>query len=68
MFDLIFMMVDETSFIIEDTQSIVYFFYKTAFRLNQKGYASAILIILFLIIFVLTIFQTKLQDKWVHYN
>lgn len=67
-FDLIFMMVDETSFIIEDTQSIVYFFYKTAFRLNQKGYASAILIILFLIIFVLTIFQTKLQDKWVHYN
>jgi len=67
-FDLIFMMINRESFVIENAQSVVYHFYKTAFIINEKGYASAILVVLFLIILILTIVQNKLQSKWVHYN
>ncbi len=67
-FDLIFMMINRESFVIEDAQSVVYHFYKTAFIINEKGYASAILVVLFIIIFILTIIQNKMQTKWVHYN
>ncbi len=41
--------------------------YETAFTFNQYSYASAQAILLFLIIFGITILQWKGQKKWVHY-
>lgn len=67
-FDMIFMMISQNSVVIKDTQSMVYLFYKNAFILSDKGYASAIAIVLFVIIIAITAVQMKLQDKWVNYN
>lgn len=66
-FDYIFMMISESSVALETTQSVVYLFYKNAFMLQEKGYASAIAAILFVIIMIITFIQIKLQDKWVNY-
>lgn len=68
MFDLIFMMISKTSMAVDSTMSIVYLFYKNAFEFHNKGYASAISIILFIIILIITVIQLKLQKKWVNYE
>ncbi len=65
MFDIIFMMISKTSMAIDSTMSIVYLFYKNAFEYLDKGYASAISIVLFVIILIITAFQLKLQKKFV---
>lgn len=65
-FDLIFMMVG--NIVIDSTQSVVYLFYKYAFMQNMKGYASAVIVVLFLIILAVTFVQMKLQKRWVHYE
>ncbi|WP_231571034.1 carbohydrate ABC transporter permease [Gordoniibacillus kamchatkensis] len=67
-FDLVFMMIGPNSIVIEQTQSVVFLFYKNAFMLNNKGYAAAIAMVLFVIILLVTIVQMKLQKKWVHYS
>jgi multiple sugar transport system permease protein len=67
-FDLIFMMISDSSVVITTTQSVVYLFYKNAFILFDKGYASAIAIVLFAVIMIITAIQMKLQDKWVNYD
>jgi len=66
-FDIIFMMIDKTSTAIESTQSLVYLFYKHSFVLNDKGYGSAILMLLLAIIMIVTVIQVKCQKKWVNY-
>lgn len=66
-FDIIFMMIDKTSTAIESTQSLVYLFYKHSFVLNDKGYGSAIVMLLLAIIMVVTVIQVKCQKKWVNY-
>lgn len=68
MFDLVFMMIRESNITIQNTQTVVYMFYKNAFILSKKGYASAIVTILFFIILIITIFQVKLEKKWVNYD
>lgn len=67
-FDLIFMMIDKTSVALENTQSLVYLFYKYSFIINDKGYGSAIVTLLLVIILIITAIQLKLQKKWVHYQ
>lgn len=67
-FDLVFMMIGPDSIVIEHTQSVVFLFYKNAFMLNNKGYAAAIAMFLFVIILLVTIVQMKLQKRWVHYH
>ena len=62
-FDLIYLMTQggpENS-----TNVIVYWLYRNAFELFNIGKASAAAYILFIIIFVLAIFQWKLRTKWV---
>lgn len=66
-FDIIFMMIDKTSTAIESTQSLVYLFYKHSFVLNDKGYGSAIVMLLLAIIMIVTVIQVKCQKKWVNY-
>lgn len=67
MFDIIFMMISKTGLAINSTMSIVYLFYKNAFEYLDKGYASAISILLFVIILIITIIQLKLQKKFTDY-
>lgn len=66
-FDVIFMMIAPNSDAMVHTQSLVYLFYRYSFVLNEKGYGSAIVVLLLAIIMVITFIQMKLQKKWVHY-
>ena len=65
-FDLIYMMIGNVA--IDQAQTIVYFFYKKAFVFNEKGYASAVAMVLFAVILIVTAFQMRLQNKWVFYE
>ncbi|WP_287822468.1 sugar ABC transporter permease [Clostridium sp.] len=67
-FDLIFMMIGNSSALADSTQSLVSLFYKYSFVMNDKGYGSAIIMYLLVIIMIITFIQLKLQKKWVHYD
>ena len=67
-FDTIYMMLPTKSIAMKYAQSIVMYFYRNAFEYSAKGYASAIAVLLFVIIMVLTLFQMRMQKKWVHYD
>ena len=49
------------------TSTIVFFIYNNAFVWFRMGYAAAASWVLFAIIFVITIAQTRWQRRWVHY-
>lgn len=66
-FDVIYMMVDVTSPSYNSTVSLVYLFYNNSFKYSNKGYGSAIVMLLLVIILFITVIQTKLQKKWVNY-
>lgn len=68
LFELVFMMVGPNSPVIQDTQTVVYLFYEIGFVHGDKGYAAAIILILFVLIMLLTAIQFKMQKKWVHYQ
>lgn len=67
-FDSTFMMIDKSSPALPKVQSLVYLFYRYAFIENNKGYGSAIIVLLLGLIMVITVVQMKAQKKWVHYN
>ncbi len=67
-FDTIYMMIGKNTVVLENTQSIVMYFYRNAFELNDKGYASAIAMLLFCFIMIITAIQMALQKKWVYYD
>jgi multiple sugar transport system permease protein len=48
--------------------TMVFYIYTNAFRLSRMGYASAVALVLFLIIFAITIVQLRLQRRWVYYE
>jgi len=50
------------------TNTIVMYIYNQAFQYFQMGYAAAIAWVLFAIIFGITLLQTWLQKRWVHYE
>lgn len=67
-FDTIYMMIDKSSLVAESTQSMVVYFYRNAFDFSKKGYASALAVLLFFIILIITAIQLKTQKKWVNYD
>lgn len=67
-FDIIYMMIGKQSLAYESTQTLVMIFYRNAFDYSYKGYASAIAMMIFVIILLITIAQMKLQKKWVNYD
>ena len=67
-FDVIYMMIPTKSIAMSYAQSVVMYFYRNAFENSAKGYASAIAVLLFAIIMLLTLFQMRIQNKWVHYD
>lgn len=50
------------------TNVLVYFFYQQAFRFNDFGYASAIAMLLFVIVLGLTLLQWQTRRRWVHHE
>lgn len=66
-FDVIYMMLDVTSPSYDSTVSLVFLFYNNSFKYSNKGYGSAIVMVLLAIIMLITVVQTKLQKKWVNY-
>ena len=67
-FGEIYMMIDQKAVAMKYTQSIVMHFYRSAFSYSKKGYASAVAVLLLVIIMTLTVFQMKMQKKWVNYE
>lgn len=67
-FDVIYMMIASKSAALNETQSIVVYFFRNAFEYSKKGYASAIAVFLFVIILAITAVQLKMQKKWVNYD
>jgi len=66
-FDSIYMMIDVTSPSYDSTISLVYLFYNNSFKYTNKGYGSAIVMVLLAIIMIITVIQMKVQKKWVQY-
>lgn len=66
-FDVIFMMIDVSNPAYNRTVSLVYLFYNNSFKYSNKGYGSAIVVLLLAIIMVITVLQMKAQKKWVSY-
>jgi multiple sugar transport system permease protein len=66
-FDLVYLLFPPDSLVINATQTVVYLFYKNAFLVENKGYAAAIAVLLFVIILGVTAIQLQLQKRWVHY-
>jgi multiple sugar transport system permease protein len=52
----------------EATNTMVMYIYNQAFQFFHMGYAASIAWVLFGIIFVITLVQTRLQKLWVHYE
>lgn len=67
-FDSIYIMLDRTNPSFYKTQSLVYLFYRYSFMESNKGYGSAIILLLLVIIMLITVIQLRIQKKWVIYN
>ncbi|GAA2219069.1 sugar ABC transporter permease [Promicromonospora sukumoe] len=50
------------------TTVLVYYLYQQAFRFNEFGYASALAVLLFVIVLVLTLFQWQSRKRWVFHE
>lgn len=67
-FDVIYMMIDKSNPALPKCQSLVYLFYKYSFIQSNKGYGSAIVMLLLAVILMVTAIQMICQKKWVHYD
>ncbi|MDF2885857.1 MAG: sugar transporter permease [Lacrimispora sp.] len=67
-FDSIYMMMEKSNPALVKTQSLVYLFYKYSFVEGNKGYGSAIVMLLLLVILLITVIQLLCQKKWVNYS
>jgi len=50
------------------TTTLAYYLYNNAFKYFDIGYADVIAIAFFVIVFTITLIQTQLQKRWVHYS
>lgn len=50
------------------TNVLVYHVYRTAFQLYDAGYASALAVLLFVIVLILTLIQWQLRKRWVFHE
>lgn len=65
-FDLLYAILGSTNVALPKSMTLVYFFYQEGFVNNQKGYASAIAMAIFLVIGLATLAQFRLQKRWVN--
>ena len=50
------------------TNTMVMYIYQAGFRFFRMGYASALALVLFIVIFIFTMIQDRASKKWVHYE
>ena len=67
-YDLIYMMVEQTNPALTSAQSLMYLFYRSSFVAGERGYGSAIVIWTVLLIGLITVIQFVGQKKWVNYD
>jgi multiple sugar transport system permease protein len=67
-YDLIYMMIDDSNPALTSVQSLMYLFYRESFVSGNRGYASAIVIWTVLLIGIVTVIQFVGQKKWVNYE
>lgn len=69
-FDQVYIMTARTSRggVNGSATTLTYYLYDSAFGRFEYGYASAIALVLFLIILGITLIQLRLQQRWVYYE
>ena len=67
-YDLIYMMVEDTNPAVTSVQSLMYLFYRESFVAGSRGTGSAIVIWTVLLIGLITVVQFIGQKKWVNYD
>jgi multiple sugar transport system permease protein len=69
-FDQVYIMTSRTTRggVGGSATTLTLFLYESAFDRSQFGYASAIALVLFLITLAFTVFQLRLQRRWVYYE
>lgn len=67
-FDLIFIMMDQQTTLLDSTRTVVYSIWEDGFKYFNMGYASAQAFMLFMVILIITMFQMYFQKRWVHYQ
>ncbi|WP_144760932.1 carbohydrate ABC transporter permease [Curtobacterium sp. 9128] len=65
LFDLLYAILGSTNPVIPKTMSLVFYFYSAGFIDNDKGFAAAIAMVIFVLIGIVTLVQFRLQRKWV---
>lgn len=68
LFDLPFMLMDQSSRAWPTVKTITYLFYEYAFEKGDKGYGSTIVVFMVAIIGIITFVLQKTEKKWVHYE
>ena len=66
LFDLLYALLGSANPVLPKSMSLVYFFYSQGFVSNDKGYAAAIAMVIFVIIGLVTVLQFRLQKRWVN--
>jgi sn-glycerol 3-phosphate transport system permease protein len=64
-FDIVFIMTDGGP--LNSSNVYVLYLYQNAFRWFKTGYASALALVLFVVILAITVAQVRLSKRWVHY-
>ena len=67
-FEEIFILFNGTPGPMRSAMTIVYYIFDQGFQRFHFGIAAAASVVLFLIIFVLTLFQMTVTQRWVHYE
>jgi multiple sugar transport system permease protein len=67
-YDLIYMMIEESNPALTSAQSLMYLFYRETYITGNRGLGSAIVIWTVAMIGVVTVFQFWGQKKWVNYE
>ena len=68
LFDLLYAILGTTATnaSLPKSMSLVYYFYQAGFVTNEKGFAAAVAMIIFVIIGFVTFLQFRFQRRWVH--
>jgi len=67
-YDIIYMMVEDTNPAVTSVQSLMYLFYRESFVAGSRGTGSAIVVWTVLLIGMVTVIQFCGQKKWVNYD
>ncbi|GHF40371.1 ABC-type sugar transport system permease subunit [Amycolatopsis bartoniae] len=68
LFDLLYALLSNRNPVLRKTMSLVYYFYQAGFMNNDKGFAAAIAMVIFVLIGLVTLVQFRFQRRWVNHG